>query len=74
MEKTHTIRADQLRRGDIVTDLVGGGLVRKVNGRWPAVLTVSFLDQPPTVMVETSDRPGQVHRLSRSAAVVVLAQ
>lgn len=74
MDKTHPVRADQVRRGDVVTDLIGGGLVRKVDGRWPTVLTVSLGGHPPTVHIETSDCPGQVHRLPRSAAVMVLTQ
>lgn len=73
MDKTRTIRADQVRRGDTVTDLVGGGLVRKIDGRWPTVLTVNLAGNPLTVSIETSDCPGRVHRLPRSAAVIVLA-
>lgn len=73
--KTRTVRADQVKPGDVVVDLFSGGTVRQVDGCWPTVLSVSLTaDRPPTVHVETADRPGRVRRLARSAAVLVLAE
>jgi hypothetical protein len=66
------IRADQVKRGDVLVDLIGGGTVRQDDGRWPTVLSVSATsDHPPTVHIETSDRPGRVHRLDPPHAVIV---
>lgn len=70
------VRADQVRRGQVVTDIAHGRIHRQ-GGWWPTVTAIEYRergeDGGPMVYIELSDRPGAVFPLHPDETVTVLA-